>query len=91
MRLVLGWWNRDFVNVGLPALVGNPASSIAAGQLIDRLSDRLLFQRMRAEHRAALLGFMGLSESAPAGNHVTSDGLSMLAAIILDSPYWGQR
>ena len=91
MRLALGWWNRDFVTPGLPALVGNPASSIPAGQLLDRVCDRLLFQRMRAEHRSAVLSFMGLSETSPAGGWIAADQLGVIAGLVLDSAYWGQR
>ena len=91
VRLALGWWNRDFVNPGITALLGNPSQSMPAGQLVDRLCERLLMQRMRPEHRKALLDFMGLSETAPAGMHATADHLGMLAKLVLDSPYWERR
>ena len=56
---------------------------------MDALAKRLVFRKMSAAHRDAVLGFLGRSAADP----VNSDGealgwrLPYLVALILDSPY----
>ncbi len=85
-----GWWAKK----GLPApdlraLVDAPTVTTAA-QLVDRLAVALLGQPLRADDAAALVTFLGIpATSAP--RKWDLDLLPILAALVLDSPYWSLR
>lgn len=85
-----GWWAKN----GLPApdlraLVDAPTVT-TVGQLVDRLSRALLCQPMRAEDAAALVTFLGIPATT-APRKWDLDLLPILAALVLDSPYWSLR
>ncbi|MCW2667626.1 MAG: hypothetical protein JWN57_2588, partial [Frankiales bacterium] len=85
-----GWWAKN----GLPApdlraRIDAPTVT-TVGQLVDRLSRALLCQPMRPEHAAALVAFIGIPATA-APRKWDFDLLPILAALVLDSPYWSLR
>jgi len=89
LRLALGWWTETLSSPGVLALIGNPAASVPAGDVLDALSQRLLFQRLAERDRATMLGFLGLAEADPVGDRLSD--LGMAAKILLDSPYFAVR
>lgn len=62
-----------------------------AGALVDALTTRLLWQEIRAEDRAVLLGFAGLAEGDPIPDGQLADLRNRVALAILNSPYHLQR
>jgi uncharacterized protein (DUF1800 family) len=87
--LTAGWWpDRNHVRVAncrafLPRTL--PATY---GGLVDRLSHRLVFRRLPAAHRSAVLAFCGAHASTPLPGSSEWVGwrLPYLCALILDSP-----
>ncbi|MGH9293449.1 MAG: DUF1800 domain-containing protein [Acidimicrobiales bacterium] len=90
LRLAGGWWTKQLAFPGVAALLGHPAPSERAGDVLDKLAARLLFARLAVSHKAALLEFMGRGEDEPIGQSGV-EGLGMLAKVLLDSPYFAVR
>jgi uncharacterized protein (DUF1800 family) len=76
--LVQGWWQGlEFVKPD--KLV--PSSS--ASSYVDKLAQRLVYQRLSSVHRKALIDFLGPNRAADYAPH--------LAPLLLDSPYFALR
>jgi uncharacterized protein (DUF1800 family) len=87
--LVAGWWpNKDIINVPLPQKLLPTTLPTTAGGLVDALSNALFHGRLRPEHRAAVLAFMGLADTATLApsNQWLQWRLAELVALMLDSP-----
>jgi uncharacterized protein (DUF1800 family) len=69
-----------------PALVGSPLPA-TAGELVDRLAVRLVFQKLGSTHRAALLRYLGLAATDPVTQQVVDTHVQQLVALLLSSPY----
>ena len=63
------------------------------GELVQVLAQRLVFRKLAAAHRDAILGFLGKAASDPlhAGDAAVDWRLPYVVALILDSPYHGIR
>ncbi len=72
------------------ALVGAPAPT-TAGELVDRLVARLLFQQVSAAHRQALLRYLALPPEAKVDANAVRTHAPALSALILSSSYVGVR
>jgi uncharacterized protein (DUF1800 family) len=69
-----------------PALVGSPLPA-TAGELVDRLAVRLVFQKLGSTHRAALLRYLGLAATDAVTQQVVDTHVQQLVALLLSSPY----
>jgi uncharacterized protein (DUF1800 family) len=78
------------VRVNLDGLLGDSLPS-TAGELVDALADRLLFQPLDATDRAVLLEYIGLAESAPLPFNVLQYKGPQVAALLLNSTYFQVR
>ena len=100
-----GWWpsrsengftwpgrSKDTALSASTHLLPNPLPA-TYGELVDALSERLLHQQMRAEHRAAVLTFVGKTATSPlvATDSAVTWKLGRVVALILDSPYHALR
>ncbi len=65
---------------------GVPAAT-TAGRLVDDTAERLVFQRMSAEHRAALLASLGKRETDSLSPADVTAALPQLSGLVLSSPY----
>ena len=77
-------------SIDYTALVGAPAPT-TAGDLVDRLVERLVFQQIARGHRDALLRFLGLRADAKVDQQTVRSQGPALAALILSSSYAGVR
>jgi uncharacterized protein (DUF1800 family) len=73
------------------SLAGGAARPTTAGPLIDALTKRICGQRFGAGHRAALLRFLGKSETSVVSDDELRWHGSELVALILSSPYMQLR
>ncbi len=90
LRLTGGWWTKTFTFPGMAALLGHPSPSTPSGEFVDRVTERLLFQKVLPAHKSVLLGFLGRSAGEPIGTSGIA-GLPMFAKLVLDSPYFAVR
>jgi uncharacterized protein (DUF1800 family) len=90
VRLTGGWWTETLAFPGVLSLIGNPAPTSSSGDVLDALCERLLFQRISAEDRATVLGFMGFSGSEPIGPEGLLN-IPIVAKVLLDSAYFAVR
>jgi uncharacterized protein (DUF1800 family) len=96
---MLGVWNahRTLVQAGIKGFgYGKPEQLLPAvpatvGGYVDALAQRLLFQPLGAAQRKALLGFLGVPETAPPKNPTLDGKLQHLAPLFLDSIYHALR
>ena len=96
IAMAAGWWpaselrvpddlKRELLGKGLPDTYGG---------LVDELTKRLVFRKLSAAHRAAVLAFIGKAASdVPSGGDpfLQDWRFPYLVALILDSPYHGTR
>jgi uncharacterized protein (DUF1800 family) len=75
--------------VDLAALV--PESVETAGDLVDALAQRLLFQPVTAAERAALLDYLELSAADPVHHRMLAYKFPQLVALLLNSTYFQFR
>ncbi len=92
LSLAAGWSD----NLRLPNLRTTllPAALPAThGELVQLLAQRLVFRKLSAAHRDAILGFLGRTTGDPlhANDEAVNWRLPYLVALILDSPYHGIR
>ena len=90
MRLTGGWWTETLSFPGIAAVVGNPSPAMRAGDFIDQVCGRLLFQPVNASHKAVLLRYLGRSADEPVGADNVAL-LDMFTKVVLDSPYFAVR
>ncbi|MDQ3715335.1 MAG: DUF1800 domain-containing protein, partial [Actinomycetota bacterium] len=92
----LGRWNihRHVIDQGVTGLQGPGLDDLLSGRapqdmgaFVDRLTTRVTGQVVRHDHRAALLAFLGVSESGAYDDRILSRSLRGVVALILDSPY----
>ena len=91
-----GWWPNSTdgsitypdINKLLPTVL--PATY---GELIDALARRVVYRPLRADHRAAVLTFMGKTASAKpkSTDQILTWRFPYLVALLLDSPYHEYR
>lgn len=84
--LVQGW-SKNLVHTKPEQLLGGAAPAGAAAY-VDALSERLVQQRLRPAHRAALLEFLGKEAGSTAS---ATRFAPHLAPLLLDSPYFALR
>lgn len=70
-------------------VAGLPAGTV--GEYLDSLCRRLCLVPFRAEHRAALVAFVGVPETTPVAQSPVAELLPQIVALILDSPYFALR
>ena len=90
--LVQGWQEGLTYMPATDLVAGRPAATV--GEYVDSLCNRLCLQTFGAEHRNALLAFVGKDAAAPtAGSELdTPNGMTQhVAPLILDSPYFSLR
>ena len=75
--------------VNLDTLVGTGAGT--AGDLVDRLSNRLLGQRLSDAHRQALFTFLGRAAADPVQPKLLRERRGDLVSLVLASPEFGSR
>ncbi len=80
---------RDGSGVSLEALL--PERFTSAGELVDGLAQRLLFQPLAPEDRAVLLGYLELAEDEPVPRRLLEYKLPQLVALLLNSVYFQYR
>jgi len=94
-QALLARWNLEqhIAVLGVRGLSGprleppQPAVATTAGALVDSVCERLIFQRMAADHRAAVLGALRKAEHAPLTPAAAEAALPQLRALVLSSPY----
>jgi hypothetical protein len=62
-----------------------------AGEYVDKLSQRLVFQKMTSTHRAAVLKFLGMKSTTKVSHRDLGGKIQQLVPMILDSVYHGLR
>ncbi|HMG43009.1 MAG TPA: DUF1800 domain-containing protein [Acidimicrobiales bacterium] len=90
--LVQGWQEGLTYPAPVELVAGRPAATV--GEYVDSLCNRLCLQGFGAEHRNALLAFVGKDPAAPTAGSGLDDPNGMaqhLAPLILDSPYFSLR
>jgi uncharacterized protein (DUF1800 family) len=85
----IGGGNMRGVRVDPQRLMGSHPSN--AGELVDRLSKRLLGRKMNTEQRQALLTFLGRDAGQPVDRNLLSARLGPLVGLILASPDFNYR
>ena len=80
---------RDGSGVDLEALL--PDAFANAGELVDGLAQRLLFQPLDPDDRAVLLAYLELAEDEPVPRRVLGYKLPQLVALLLNSVYFQYR
>jgi hypothetical protein len=92
--IAAGWWpNKDALALASPqSLLPSPVPA-TAGALVDALSRRLFDGPLRADHRTAVLAFMGRSASSTLAANDAWLGwrLQELVALLLNTPAHGLR
>jgi uncharacterized protein (DUF1800 family) len=96
---MLGVWNahRSLVQAGIKGFAYVkpeqllPAVPPTVGAYVDALAQRLLFQPLGAPQRKALLGFLGVPETAQPKNPTLDGKLQHLTPLFLDSIYHALR
>ncbi|MEM7532679.1 MAG: DUF1800 domain-containing protein [Chloroflexota bacterium] len=83
-------FNRQGMQIDYLGLL-NGVRPINAGQLVNMLASRLLFQPIDAVDQNSLLGYMGLYASDEIPDDMLVDKISQLAGLILNSPYFQFR
>lgn len=86
--LVLG--RAPGLDIDLRALLGDTLPA-TAGELVDGLADRLLFQSLHPADRATLLGYIGQNESARLSLDVLRYKGPQVVALLLNSTYFQVR
>ncbi len=89
LKIASGSYKTGLSAPDLPGLAG-PGTPATAGELLDRLSAALLGQRLAAQDRQAFLDFLGSTATTPVRS-ADAKLLPVLAALMLDSPYWSAR
>lgn len=90
-----GWWPASMLKVPgdwVPRLLGKKLPKTWGG-VVDRLSKRLVYRKLPAAHRDAVLTFLGKTDAAPVDENDQWLGwrFPYLIALFLDSPYHGIR
>ncbi len=80
---------RDGSGAELDALV--PDAFATAGELVDGLAQRLLFQPLDPDDRAVLLDYLELAEDEPVPQRLLDYKLPQLVALLLNSVYFQYR
>lgn len=92
LSLAAHWWPSTLTQPPLRSLLPNRLPD-THGDLVDALAKRLIFRKLSAPHKAAVLSFLGTAGSDP----VDSDSaavkwrLPYVVALILDTPYFWVR
>jgi uncharacterized protein (DUF1800 family) len=95
VSMAQGWWPASMLQVpNMRAHLLGPKLPKTYGELVDVLAKRLVFRKLSAEHRTAVLTFVEKGESSPlsASDSFMQDWrFPYLVALFLDSPYHGTR
>jgi uncharacterized protein (DUF1800 family) len=81
--VITGAWLDGLAIPAVTGLLGG-AKPATAGDAIDVLANRLVFQSLAPEHRAAVLAFLGADASKPGTDAYL---VQQIALLLLDSPY----
>ncbi len=88
-RALVGGYERGLSYPKAEGLVGKrPATT---GAYVDSLADRLVFQKLTASHRKALLTFLGAKDGTAVRNSSLGGKVEHLAPLLLDSVYHALR
>ncbi|MBN2623653.1 MAG: DUF1800 family protein, partial [Acidimicrobiales bacterium] len=89
-RMLVGDW-KDGLTRPDPAelMAGRSASTV--GDYVEGLCHRLCFQGFRADHRDALVAFLGGDPAAPLSPSLDDRAAVAAIAVVLDSPYFALR
>ena len=92
LSLAAHWWPDTLRQAPLRSLLPNRLPR-THGALVDELAQRLVFRKLAAPHRAAVLTFLGRTASDPLDSDDAAVGwrLPYVVALILDSPYFWVR
>ena len=86
------WWPKELVRPDLLSYVPKPLPP-THGHLVDALAQRLVFRKLSAAHKAAVLTFLEKNSATPLTSTDAAVGwrLPYVIALILDSPYHAVR
>ena len=88
-RALIGGYERGLSYPKVEGLVGKrPATT---GPYVDSLADRLVFQKLTASHRKALLTFLSAKDGTAVRNSSLGGKVEHLAPLLLDSIYHALR
>lgn len=90
---VSGWWPSDVVRPTLVDVAIGPTLPATHGELVDQVAMRLFGRTLTAEHRAAVLAFLGVAadKTVSSSSAAASYGLNSFVSVLLDSPYHSVR
>ncbi|GAA1766542.1 DUF1800 domain-containing protein [Luedemannella helvata] len=88
-RALAEGWHKGVKYPDPEQLVGLKPKTV--GEYVDKLSQRLVFQKMSPAHRKAVLAFLGAKESTKVRNLSLDGKAKLLVPMILDSVYHGLR
>lgn len=93
MSLAAHWWPTALQLPDLREHLLPQNLPATHGRLVDALAKRLVFRTMSGAHRAAVLGFLGVSANTPfgPGDEAVDWRLPYVVSLILDSPYFQVR
>lgn len=89
MSMVAGWYPSDVVRRPLLDVAVGSTLPATHGALLDVISTNLFGRTLAADHKAAMLTFLGVTadKAVSSSSSAVSGGLSSLVAVLLDSPY----
>jgi uncharacterized protein (DUF1800 family) len=92
LSLAAHWWPTALQHPALRKLLPTNLPN-TYGEFVDMLSKRLVFRKLEAVHRRAVLGFLGhqATDRLNADDAAVGWRLPYVVALILDSPYHGIR
>lgn len=89
LSMIAGWYPNDVVRPPLLNVAMGATYPATHGELVDLVATRLFGRKLAANHKAAVLTFLGATDTKPvSGNSsAVSGGLPNFVAVLLDSPY----
>ena len=93
INIVSNWWPSNWNRPQLYDVAVGPALPATHGALVDLVATRLLGRTLGATHRAAVLTFMGATDSKAlnANSGAVSWNLNDWVSLLMDSPYQMMR
>ncbi|MEV4537974.1 DUF1800 domain-containing protein [Asanoa sp. NPDC049518] len=88
-RALIGGYERGLSYPKVEGLVGKRPGT--TGPYVDSLADRLVFQKLSASHRKALLSFLSAKDGTAVRNSSLGGKVEHLAPLLLDSIYHALR
>ena len=89
LSLVSNWYPSDVVRPPLYTVAVGATLPTTHGALVDQVATNLFGRTLAAEHKAAVLAFLGVTAAKPVSSSsaAVSYALNSFVAVLMDSPY----